>query len=45
MPDATIIKLAAPTLTGLTATTAQTESVLNGLTTATIAGTTSAPLT
>ena len=45
MPDSTIIKLTAPTLTGLTAATAQTESALNGLTTATVAGTTSAPLT
>ncbi|WP_395300524.1 type VI secretion system tip protein TssI/VgrG [Enterobacter sp. ECC-175] len=44
MPD-TIIKLAAPTLTGLTVATAHTESTLNGLTTATVAGTTSAPLT
>ena len=45
MPDTTIIKLTAPALTGLTATTAYTESQLNGLTTATVAGTTSAPLT
>ncbi|HFZ8996694.1 TPA: type VI secretion system Vgr family protein [Citrobacter freundii] len=44
MPD-TIIKLTAPTLTGLTTATAYTESALNGLTTATVAGTTSAPLT
>lgn len=45
MPDTTIIKLTAPTLTGLTATTAQTESQLNALTTATVAATTAAPLT
>ena len=45
MPETTIIKLTAPTLTGLTAATARTESQLNGLTTATIAATASAPLT
>ncbi|HFK4480577.1 TPA: type VI secretion system Vgr family protein [Citrobacter sedlakii] len=45
MSDSTIIKLTTPALTGLTATTAQTESQLNGLTSATIAATTSAPLT
>lgn len=49
MPDATIIKLTAPALTGLTAATAQTDSQLNGLTTATatatVAVTISAPLT
>lgn len=45
MPDTTIIKLTAPALTGFTAATAQTESQLNGLTTATVAGTSSAPLT
>lgn len=45
MSDTIIIKLTAPTLTGLTAATAQTESALNSLTTATVAGTTSAPLT
>lgn len=45
MPDSTIIQLTAPALTGLTTTTAQTESQLNGLTNATVAGTTSAPLT
>ena len=45
MPDTTIIKLTAPTLTGLTATAAHTESALNGLTTSTVAATTSAPLT
>lgn len=38
MPDTTIIKLTAPTLTGLTATAAYTDSQLNDLTT-------SAPLT
>lgn len=41
MPETTIIKL---TLTGLTAATARTDSQLNGLTTATVAGTTSVPL-
>ncbi|MDN8599767.1 type VI secretion system tip protein TssI/VgrG [Citrobacter sp. S2-9] len=45
MPETTIIKLTAPALSGLTAATAQTESQLNGLTTATVAGTTFAPLT
>lgn len=45
MPDTTIIKLTAPTLTGLTAATVHTDSQLNALTTATIAATTSAPLT
>jgi len=45
MLDSTIIKLTAPALTGLTASTAQTESALNSLTTATVAATTSAPLT
>lgn len=45
MPDTTIIKLTAPTLTGLTAATAYTDSRLNGLTTATVVGTTAAPLT
>ncbi|HHW4413753.1 type VI secretion system tip protein VgrG [Citrobacter freundii] len=45
MPDTTIIKLTAPALNGLTAATAQTESTLNGLTTSTVAATTSAPLT
>lgn len=47
MPDATIIKLTAPALTSLTAATAQTDSQLNGLTTATatVAVTISAPLT
>ena len=45
MSDSTIIKLTAPKLIVLTATTAHTESQLNGLTTATVAGTTSAPLT
>lgn len=45
MPETTIIKLIAPTLNGLTAVTARTESQLNGLTTATIAATASAPLT
>lgn len=45
MPDTPLIKLTAPALTGLTATTVQTSSQLNGLTTATIAATTSAPLT
>lgn len=41
MPETTIIKL---TLTGLTAATARTDSQLNGLATATVAGTTSVPL-
>lgn len=45
MPNTTIIKLTTPALTGLTATTAQTESQLNALTTATVATTTAAPLT
>ncbi|ECG8260113.1 type VI secretion system tip protein VgrG [Salmonella bongori] len=45
MPDTTIIKLTAPNLTGLTVATAYTDSQLNSLTTATVAGTTSAPLT
>lgn len=45
MPDTTIIKLTAPALTGLTAVTAHTYALLNGLTTATVAATTSAPLT
>ncbi|MBA3223402.1 type VI secretion system Vgr family protein [Salmonella bongori] len=45
MPDTTIIKLTAPNLTGLTVATAYTDSQLNTLTTATIAATTSAPLT
>ncbi|AYL68844.1 MULTISPECIES: type VI secretion system Vgr family protein [Citrobacter freundii complex] len=45
MPDTTIIKLTAPTLTGLTAATVHTDSQLNGLTTATVAAATSAPLT
>ncbi|MFS3511188.1 type VI secretion system Vgr family protein [Citrobacter sp. Res13-Lact-LER2-35-b] len=45
MPDTTIIKLTAPTLTGLTAATVHTDSQLNALTTATVAATTSAPLT
>ncbi|CAM7582018.1 type VI secretion system Vgr family protein [Citrobacter cronae] len=45
MPDTTIIKLTAPALTGLTAATAYNESQLNGLITATVAATTSAPLT
>lgn len=45
MPDSTIVKLAAPTLAGLTAATAYTESQLNALTTSTVAATTSAPLT
>lgn len=45
MSDSTIIKLTTPALTGLTATTAQTESQLNALTTATVAATSAAPLT
>ncbi|HCQ7757560.1 type VI secretion system tip protein TssI/VgrG [Citrobacter sp. 50677481] len=45
MPNTTIIKLTTPALTGLTATTAQTESQLNALTTATVAATSAAPLT
>ncbi|EAB2013120.1 type VI secretion system tip protein VgrG [Salmonella enterica] len=45
MPDSTIIKLTAPTLTGFTAATVHSDSQLNSLTIATIAGTTSAPLT
>ncbi|MEG0533833.1 MAG: contractile injection system protein, VgrG/Pvc8 family, partial [Citrobacter sp.] len=45
MSDSTTIKLNAPALTGLIVATAYTESQLNGLTTATVAGTTSAPLT
>lgn len=44
MPDKPIITLTASTLTGLTAATAQTDSQLNGLTIATVAATTSAPL-
>lgn len=45
MPDSTLIKLTAPAFTGLTAATVNTESQLNGLTTATVTVTTSAPLT
>lgn len=45
MPDISIVKLIAPVFTGLTAATVQTDSQLNGLTSATIAGTTSSPLT
>lgn len=44
MPNATIIKLTAPKLTGLTASTVHTEYQLNGLTTVTVAATTSTPL-
>ncbi|HCB1501442.1 TPA: type VI secretion system tip protein VgrG [Klebsiella michiganensis] len=44
MPDSTI-KLTAPALIGLTTTSVQTDSQLNCLTIATVAGTTTAPLT
>lgn len=45
MSDTAIIRLSAPLLTGLTVSSAQTESQLNALTTATVAGTSCAPLT
>lgn len=45
MPNTTIIKLTSPTLASLTAVFTQSDSQLNGLTTTTIAGTTSTPLT
>lgn len=45
MTDLFIIKLTVPALTGIIATVAQTDSQLNGLTVATVAAFTSAPLT